>query len=116
MDGTPRRHQNSAIQHLEAYQRDGYVIIREFFLRAVIVSVASVLIGVILSFAFADPLKNLIIPIFAGVTVAQLPGNVITAGSVLIGAVSAIVIGGIFGIFPVFSVLNEGIAEGIREG
>lgn len=91
------------------------VIVREFFARSTVVSLISVVIGVGLAFLLSGPLTNLILPIFAGVEASEV-GSVITIQSVLIGAASAVAIGGIFGVFPVFSVLNIGIADAIREG
>ena len=91
------------------------VIIREFFARSTVVSLISVVIGIALAFVLSGPLTSLIGPIFAGIEVAEV-GSVISLQSILIGSASAIVIGGIFGVFPVFSVLNTGIADAIREG
>ena len=91
------------------------VIIREFFARSTVVSLLSVGIGIALAFILSGPLTNLILPIFSGVEAAEV-GRVITWQSVLIGSVSAVIIGGVFGVFPVFSVLNVGIADAIREG
>jgi putative ABC transport system permease protein len=91
------------------------VIIREFFARSTVVSLISVAIGVGLAFLLSGPLTSLILPIFAGVE-ASAVGGVITLQSVLIGGASAVVIGGLFGVLPVFSVLNIGIADAIREG
>ena len=90
-------------------------IIREFFARSTVVSLISVAIGVGLAFILSGPLTNLILPIFSGVEASEV-GGVITLQSVAIGAASAVVIGGIFGVFPVFSVLSIGIADAIREG
>lgn len=90
-------------------------IIREFFARSTVVSLISVIIGIGLAFVLSGPLTNLILPIFSGVEASQV-GGVITWDSVLIGSISAVVIGGVFGVFPVFSVLNIGIADAIREG
>lgn len=90
-------------------------IIKEFFARSAVVSLMSVAIGVGLAFILSGPLTDLILPIFSGVDASDISG-IITLQSVLIGGVSAILIGGVFGVFPVFSVLNVGIAEAIREG
>ena len=91
------------------------VIIREFFARSTVVSLISVVIGVGLAFLLSGPLTSLILPIFSGIEASEV-GSVITLQSVVIGAASAVVIGGVFGVFPVFSVLNIGIADAIREG
>jgi putative ABC transport system permease protein len=91
------------------------VIVREFFARSAVVSLISVAIGVGLAFILSGPLTNLILPIFSGVEASEV-GGVVTLQSVAIGAASAVAIGGIFGVFPVFSVLNIGIADAIREG
>ncbi|MBT3274969.1 MAG: hypothetical protein HN368_17575, partial [Spirochaetales bacterium] len=91
------------------------VIIREFFARSTVVSLLSAAIGIALAFILSGPLTDLILPIFSGVNAADI-GGVITWQSVLIGSGSAVLIGGIFGVFPVFSVLNVGIADAIREG
>jgi len=79
------------------------------------VSLISVAIGIGLAFALSGPLTSLILPIFSGIEAAEV-GSVINLQSILIGAASAVLIGGIFGVFPVFSVLNVGIADAIREG
>lgn len=91
------------------------VIIKEFFARSTVVSLISVAIGIALSFALSNPLTNLILPIFSGIDASEI-GSVITLPSVLIGSATAVLIGGIFGVFPVFTVLNIGIADAIREG
>jgi putative ABC transport system permease protein len=91
------------------------VIIREFFARSTVVSLMSVAIGIALAFVLSGPLTDLILPIFSGVDASDVSG-IISIQSVLIGSVSAVVIGGVFGVFPVFSVLNVGIADAIREG
>ncbi len=90
-------------------------IIREFFARSSVVSLISVAIGIALAFILSGPLTSLILPIFSGIDASEV-GSVITLQSVLIGAASAVLIGGVFGVFPVFSVLNIGIADAIREG
>ena len=90
-------------------------VFREFFARAVIVSLMSATLGIGLSLVLAGPLKSLIMPIFAGVSLSDVSGNVISASAVLIGSVSALLIGGLFGVFPVFSVLRGGISETLRE-
>lgn len=91
------------------------MIIREFFTRSAVVSLASAIIGVGLSFILSGPLTSLILPIFEGISAADLAGGIINIQSLLIGVVSALVIGGIFGVFPVFTVLQAGIADSIRE-
>ena len=91
------------------------MIIKEFFTRSAVVSLASAIIGVGLSFILSGPLTSLILPIFEGITAADLAGGIINIQSLLIGVVSALVIGGIFGVFPVFTVLQAGIADSIRE-
>ena len=90
-------------------------IVREFFVRSTIVSLISVAIGIALSIFLSGPLTDLIIPIFSGISADQVSG-VVDLQSILMGTVSAILIGGIFGVFPVFSVLQVGIADAIREG
>lgn len=91
------------------------VIIREFLARSTVVSLMSVAIGIALAFILSGPLTELILPIFSGVDASDISG-IISIESVLIGSASAVVIGGVFGVFPVFSVLNVGIADAIREG
>ena len=92
------------------------VIAREYFARALILSGGSALLGVALSLLLANPLKRLVLPIFSGdLGVADVSGAVISPLPVLIGLLSALVIGGVFGVFPVYSALRTNIAEGIRE-
>ena len=88
-------------------------IIKEFATRSVIVSSISAAVGVALALLLSGPLTALILPIFAGVDLAEI-GGVISVGSVLVGSIAAIAIGGVFGTFPVFSVLKPGIADSIR--
>lgn len=90
-------------------------IIREFLTRSTIVSLMSVVIGIGLSFVLSEPLTDLILPIFSGISADEVAG-VVNLRSVLIGTLSAVVIGGVFGVFPVFSVLQVGISDAIREG
>jgi len=91
------------------------LITREFFARSIILAGASAVVGVILSVVFAGPLKQLVLPIFAGVSSADLGGSIITPVAVAVGVVSALVVGGVLGVFPVFSALKTNIAEGMRE-
>jgi putative ABC transport system permease protein len=90
-------------------------VLREFATRSVLVSAISAAIGIGLTFVLAGPLTDIILPIFSGISVAEV-GSVISPQSVLIGAASALLIGGIFGVLPVFTVLQPGIADSIREG
>ena len=90
-------------------------IIAEFFARSTAVSLISAAIGIGFAFVLSGPLTDLILPVFSGVEAAEV-GSVVGIDSVFIGAVSALIIGGAFGVFPVFSVLNVGIADAIREG
>lgn len=90
-------------------------IFKQFFTRATIVSLFSVLLGVGLSFVLSGPLTEIIMPIFSGINAADISG-IITLPSLLIGAISAIILGSTFGIFPVFSVLQSGIVDTIKEG
>jgi putative ABC transport system permease protein len=98
---------------LGANKRD---IVREFFLRAVVMSSLSAAVGVALSFAFSRPLSSLLWPIFAGIGVTTHGASSITPLAVAVGVVSAVIVGGIFGTMPVFSTLKPPIAESIREG
>jgi putative ABC transport system permease protein len=90
-------------------------VLRDFFARSVLVSSISTIIGIGLAFVLSGPLTALILPIFSGVSVADL-GSVINPQSILIGATSALVIGSLFGVLPVFTVARAGIADTIREG
>jgi ABC-type antimicrobial peptide transport system permease subunit len=90
-------------------------IIREFFTRSVILSLISAVVGIVLSVLFSGPLQYVLGPIFEGVGASSEAATVITPLSVAIAVGSALVIGGLFGVFPVFSALNTPISEGIRE-
>ena len=90
-------------------------IIREFFARSIIVSFISAVIGVVLSFVLSGPMTSLVLPIFEGVSISDIAGSVINAQSMLIGVVTALDIGGVFGMFPILSVLNVGISDALRE-
>jgi putative ABC transport system permease protein len=90
-------------------------IIREYFTRAAILSLVSAVFGIILSLIFARPLTHLLLPLFETMGVTEAAGGVLNPFAVLIGTAVALIIGGIFGVFPVFTTLKIGIAEGIRE-
>ncbi len=75
----------------------------------------SAVFGIILSLIFARPLTHLLLPLFETMGVTEAAGGVLNPFAVLIGTAVALIIGGIFGVFPVFTTLKIGIAEGIRE-
>jgi putative ABC transport system permease protein len=91
------------------------VILREYFTRSMLLSALSAVVGVALALVLAVPLKQLVIPIFNGVSSSDLSGNVITLGAAGIGVGAALLVGGVFGVFPVVPALRTSIAEGIRE-
>jgi putative ABC transport system permease protein len=90
-------------------------IIREYFTRSVILSLVSVALGVILSAIFARPLTQLLLPLFSTMGVTQASDGVLNGFAILIGGAVALIIGGVFGVFPVFTTLRISIADGIRE-
>jgi len=89
-------------------------IVKEFFVRSLIFSFFSVLLGIVLALVFADPLQIVLEPILQGIGISQVTGNVITPLAILVGTVSALIVGGIFGVLPVFSALKTSISDGIR--
>jgi putative ABC transport system permease protein len=90
-------------------------IVAEFFARSAALSLLSAAIGLVLSLVFAGPLQKLLQPVLAGVGLNGQNGALITPLSVLIAFAAAVLIGGTFGIFPVFSALQTPIAAAIRE-
>jgi putative ABC transport system permease protein len=90
-------------------------VVGEFFARSVILSLFSAGFGLVLSLVFAGPLQQVLQPVLAGVGLGAQNGGLITPFSVVIAFAAAVLIGGTFGIFPVFSALQTPIAEGIRE-
>jgi putative ABC transport system permease protein len=107
------KHRQIAIER--ALGASGQIIKREYFMRSVSLSALSAAVGVIMSLVFANPLKKLVLPIFNGVSSADLGSSIITPLAVLIGVASAIIVGGVFGTFPVLPALKTNIAEGMRE-
>jgi len=97
---------------LGANKRD---IVKEFFLRAVIMSSVSAALGLALSAVFAGPIANLLEPILDSIGLPALEGTALTPQAVAVGALSAILVGGVFGTLPVFSTLGPPISESIRE-
>lgn len=92
------------------------IIIKEYFLRSLFITSTSIVLGILLAFIFSQPLKELILPIFS--TLEELNTStqgIITPFALLTGVVSALAIGGIFGVLPVFSALNTVISQGLRE-
>ena len=90
-------------------------IVIEFATRSMLMSTLSAAAGVALSFLLSGPLTDLILPIFSGVDVRGF-GSVLDIRALALGSVSAIIIGGVFGTFPVYSVLKSGIADTIKHG
>lgn len=89
-------------------------IVREFFTRSVLISLVSAALGVALSVVFARPLGELVIPVFEGALSGQF-ASIIDIRSVVLSTAAALVIGGIFGALPVFSLFQGAIADSIRE-
>jgi ABC-type antimicrobial peptide transport system permease subunit len=90
-------------------------IVREYFTRSMLLSALSAVVGLILSVVLAAPLKHLVLPIFNGVSSADISGSVITVWAAAIGVGAALLVGGVFGVFPVIPALRTNIAEGMRE-
>jgi len=90
-------------------------VVGEFFARSAVLSLLSAAAGLALSLVFAEPLQQVLQPVLAGVGLGGQNGALITLPSVLTASAAAVLIGGTFGIFPVFSALQTPIAEGIRE-
>ena len=90
-------------------------VTREFCARALITVTAAALIGCGLSLLLAAPLTDLVVPIFRGLTPADLGGNVITPRAVALGVGSALAVGGLFGVLPLLAALRAPIAEALRE-
>ena len=55
------------------------------------------------------------VPIFRGVTLADLDGSVITPLPVALGVGAALAVGGLFGVLPLLAALRPPIAEAMRE-
>ena len=89
-------------------------IVGEYFARSVIISVLAGIIGTIISLVLSGPLSSLIAPIFSGFGGLEIRG-IISPVAILIALCAAAALGGIFGTFPVYSVLRTPISEGIRD-
>jgi ABC-type lipoprotein release transport system permease subunit len=90
-------------------------IVREYFSRSVILTLISVAAGIVLSIVFSRPLTQILAPLFDTLSIARGGGGVLDPFAVLVGSAVALIIGGIFGVFPVLSTLKLNIADGIRE-
>ena len=90
-------------------------IIKEFFLRAIIISSISGVAGLGLSLIFAQPLTAVLAPIFEGIGVPIDGVGAVTPFAVTVGLGSALLVGGILGTMPIFSTLRPPISESIRE-
>lgn len=90
-------------------------LVREFAARSLLISGLSVIIGVGLALVLSMPLTDLISPVITGLDSSDMP-SVVDLQSVAIAGISALAIGGLFGVLPVFSVAQTNISEAIREG
>jgi putative ABC transport system permease protein len=93
----------------------GRILVAEYFTRSLLLAGLAALVGVVLSLVVAQPLRQLVLPIFNGVHAVDLGAQVITPGAVGTGVASALLVGGVFGVFPVIPALHANIAEGMRE-
>lgn len=91
------------------------IIAQEYFTRSMLLSALSAVVGVALALVLSVPLKQLVLPIFSGVSSADLSGSVITLGAIGIGVGAALLVGGVFGVFPVIPALRTNISDGMRE-
>ncbi len=90
-------------------------VARAFWVRSLITVSASALVGCGLSLLLAAPLTEQIVPIFRGLTAADVAGNVITLRAAALGVGAALVIGGLFGVLPLLPALRPPIAEALVE-
>ena len=90
-------------------------ILREFVTRSLILVGAASALGVALSLFLSAPLTDLVVPIFRGVTRADLSAAVISPAGILTGVVAALGVGGLLGVLPLFPALATPIAEGPRD-
>ena len=90
-------------------------MLREFVARSLIMVGLAAAIGVALSLFLSGPLTDLVVPIFRGVSEADLGGSVISPAAMLVGVAAALGVGGLMGVLPVLSALATPIAEGIRD-
>ena len=90
-------------------------VAREFWARSLLTVAAAAVIGCSLSLLLAGPLTRQIVPIFHGLTAADIGGSVITLRAVTVGVGSALAIGGVFGVLPLLPALRTPIAEALRE-
>jgi len=91
------------------------VIAGEYFARSMLLSALSAVVGVLLALLLSAPLTRLVLPIFSGVSSGDLGGTVIGAAAIGIGVGSALLVGGVFGVFPLIPALRTNIADGMRE-
>ena len=71
--------------------------------------------GVALSLALGGPLEQLVLPSFNGVSAQDLGGGAATPLAIAIGVGTALLVGGVIGVFPVLPALKTNLAEGVRE-
>lgn len=57
----------------------------------------------------------LVLPIFAGVSAADLESSVIAPAALAVGVGTALLVGGVFGMLPVIPALRATVVEGMRE-
>ncbi len=93
----------------------GRIVMGEYFTRSLVLAGLAALVGAALALALGEPLRQLVLPIFNSVSAADLGSAVITPTAVGIGIGSALLVGGVFGVFPVIPALRANIAEGMRE-
>jgi putative ABC transport system permease protein len=93
----------------------GRNIASAYFARSAALASLSAIVGVAFSLALGAPLRALVLPIFAGVSAADLGSSVVTPAALAIGVGTALLVGGVFGTFPVIPALRANLAEGMRE-
>ena len=90
-------------------------ILKEFFNRSVVLTMISIITGLILAAVFIRPFAALLGPVFTGIGISEAAPS-LTPAALGITVVSAMLSGGVFGVIPVISLMSGSIADTIREG
>ena len=90
-------------------------IVRKFLLQSFVLSGLSAVIGIGLAYMLAMPMVEIVMSVFDGVDLTDLTSGLIHPMAILVGTVSALVFGGLFGVLPLIGIVKLPIAEGLRD-
>lgn len=91
------------------------MIVQKFFMQSVVLSAISGVVGIVLAYALASPMVEVVMSVFDGIDLSDLETGLVHPLAIVVGVASALLFGGLFGVLPLSSQLKQPISEGLRD-